>query len=106
MTPDEEGKPSKAALFVEMVGDVMGRSMAHSIMASLGSEKGKVARLANSFVEEGQTAQNPLLRLLSGGRRGKGAGLASLVELLVPMLANKLQSPSSGNGDWVSKIGK
>lgn len=90
-TPPGEGQPHKAAQVLGSLGEVVGRSAAQSIMASLSADRSHVARAANSAVDEITAAQNPLMGLLSGGKRGKASAVAQLAGLLGPML-------SGGNG--------
>lgn len=91
----EEGKPSKFAEVLDAAGSVVGSAAARSIMASLNAGKSHAVRLANGMVDEVEAQQNPLLGLLGGSKRGKGAGLAQLVQLLGPMLARG----GGGSGD-------
>jgi len=87
LDPQPEGKPSKFAEFLDAGGSVVGSAAARSIMASLGAERSHTARAANGLVDEIEGAQNPILGLLSGGKRGKGAAIAKLAQMLLPMLA-------------------
>jgi len=86
-TPEAEGEPHKAAKAVAAMGEVVGAAAARSIMASLSADRSHVARAANGAAEELQAVQNPVLGLLTGGRRGKGAALRQLAAALGPMLA-------------------
>lgn len=97
VTPPAEGQPHKLAQLISAAGEVIGASAARSIMASLNADKSHVARVANGLVDEAQGAANPLLGLLAGGKRGKGAAMARLVEMIGPMLAG--QSHGSNGGE-------
>jgi len=97
-TPEAEGEPHKAAKAVAAMGEVVGAAAARSIMASLSADRSHVARAANGAVDELQAVQNPVLGLLTGGRRGKGAALRQLAAALGPMLAGGATSGPSGNG--------
>jgi hypothetical protein len=82
----EGGKPSKMAEVLDAGGTVIGLAAARSIMGALSAEKSHTARAANGMTDEIIGGQNPILGLLSGGKRGKGAALARLAEVLGPML--------------------
>lgn len=96
-TSDKE--PSKLAALVDAMGTVVGSAAARSIMASLSASNSQVARVANGLSDELQGAQNPIMALLSGGKRGKGAAVARLTQLLLPMLGNKNGGGKAGNTD-------
>lgn len=81
-TQPEPDKPSKFALLIHEAGTVIGSAAARSIMASLQADNSHVARVANGLSDELQAKQNPLVGLLAGGKRGKGAALMRLAELL------------------------
>lgn len=83
----EEGKPSKLAELLYTAGQVVGQSAANSIMRSLDSDKGHIARVANGVADGIEGSQNPILGLLSGGKRGKGAAVKRLGELLMGMFS-------------------
>lgn len=94
-----EGEPSKAAMLIDKAGQVIGSAAARSIMASLQVEKSHVARVANGISDEIKGAQNPILGLLAGGKRGKGAAVMQLAGLLQGILSPGGKGlPSSGNG--------
>lgn len=94
-----ENQPSKAALLIDKAGSIIGAAAARSIMSSINSEKSHVARVANGVADELQGAQNPILGLLAGGKRGKGAAVMQLAGMLQGILApsGKVDS-SSDNG--------
>jgi len=98
----EEGMPSKLALAADAIGATVGASAAKALMRSLKVENSHVARVANGLAEEVQAEQNPLLGLLAGGARGKGAAVMKLAGLLGPMLAGRGSSStdtgSNGHG--------
>lgn len=90
----EAGKPSKLAVTLDAAGAVIGSAAARSLMASLKQDASAQAHVANGMVETLQAQQNPVLGLLAGGKRGKGAAVMRLAELLGPMLAGA----GKGNG--------
>lgn len=92
-------KPSKLAEVVGAVGEVVGRTAAQSIMASLSAGQSHVARAANSMADEVQGAQNPILGLLTGGKRGKGAAIAKLAQVLGPAIFGGAAGAGAGTGD-------
>jgi len=93
----EEGKPSKLALAADAVGETVGAAAAKALMRSLKVDNSHVARVANGLSDEVQAEQNPLLGLLAGGARGKGAAVMKLAGLLGPMLAGRGSSgPDTG----------
>jgi hypothetical protein len=99
LDPGPDGKPSQFAEVLDVGGSIIGAAAARSIMASLMAERSHTARAANGLSDEIQGAQNPILGLLTGGKRGKGAALAKLAQVLGPMLAgagNNHHSDSAG----------
>lgn len=99
----EAGKPSKAAELVDMIGAVIGSAAARSIMSSLKADDSHAAAAANKIADGIQAQQNPLLGLLTGGKRGKGAAVARLAEMLGGMLVGpggtQLPFPTNGGSD-------
>lgn len=83
-----EGQPHKLSQAVEAMGAVVGSAAARSIMASINADASHVARAANIASDGLEGARNPLLGLLAGGKRGKGAAVLRLAELLGPMLGS------------------
>lgn len=96
----EPGKPSKLAETTAAVGAVIGQAAAQSIMASLNAERSHLARVANGAADELQGQQNPLVALLAGGRRGKGAAVLRLAEMLGGMVGRN-HNGSSTDGESV-----
>lgn len=95
----KEGQPSKLAVMVDAMGAVVGSSAARSLRASLQQEASSVAQVANGAADQLQAQANPLLGILAGGKRGKGAALMRLAEMLGPaFLGNK----HNGDGGGVS----
>lgn len=92
--PQGEGKPSKAAEVLDAMGAVVGAAAARTIMSSLAADASHTARAANTLSDIAQGQSNPVLGLLTGGKRGKGAALARLAEIIGPML-----SQNQGNHD-------
>ena len=84
--PPEEGKPSQVALVMQEAGTVIGQAAARSIMATFGAEASHEARVANGASEVLEAQANPLMSFLAGGRRGKGAALQRLTQLVMPLL--------------------
>jgi len=97
LDPGPDGKPSQFAEVLDVGGSIIGAAAARSIMASLMAEKSHTARAANGLSDEIQGAQNPILGLLAGGKRGKGAALAKLAQVLGPMLAGAGNNHHSDN---------
>lgn len=108
LVPEAEGQPHKLAQLVAAMGEVIGSSAARSIMASLSADKSHVARVANGMTDELQGVQNPLVGLLAGGRRGRGAAVARLTQMLGAMFNNlggQSNSPgSNGHSDVADRI--
>lgn len=98
MEPTEDGKMSKFGELLDAAGSVIGRAAAHSIMGALSSQDGKAARLANDLSANVEAKQNPIMALLAGGKRGKGAAVMRLAELLGPMLSRSGGSGSNHTG--------
>jgi hypothetical protein len=92
----DEGQPHKLAQAIDAAGAVVGSAAARSIMASLGADASHAARAANGAADVMQAQQNPLLSLLAGGKRGKGAAVMRLAEMLGPMLSGA--GNHNGNG--------
>jgi hypothetical protein len=93
----EADKPSKLAVLVDSVGAVIGSAAARSLMASVKQQSSSVAQVANGLSDQAQAQINPLAALVSGGKRGKGAALLRLAEIIGPMLSK--QSGSNGSGE-------
>lgn len=93
--PDQ---PSKLALFIDAVGQTLGSAAARSLVASFNADKSHVARVANGLTDQIQAEQNPLLALVAGRAKGKGAALAKLVGVLGPMLTGG-GAPGAGPGN-------
>lgn len=92
----DEGKPSKLAELVDMIGAVIGSAAARSIMATLNADQSHAARAANTLADGIQAQQNPLLGLLTGSKRGKGAAVARLAQLLGGMFTGSGSGPATG----------
>jgi hypothetical protein len=88
----EAGKPSKLALALEAAGAVVGSAAARSIMGNLKQDASSMAKVANGVSDELSGRANPIMGLLTGGKRGKGAAVMRLAEMLGPMFGAK------GNG--------
>lgn len=96
----EDGKPSKLALILDSAGAVVGAAAARSIMASMKQQASSVAEVANGISDQIGAQQNPALALLTGGKRGKGAALIRLAEMLGPLFKN-----GNGASGGTSEIG-
>jgi hypothetical protein len=96
----EPDKPSKLAVLVDSVGAVIGSAAARSLMASMKQGSSSVAQVANGLSDQVQAQINPLAALVSGGKRGKGAALLRLAEIIGPMISK--QSGSNGGGESVT----
>jgi len=97
--PGPDNTASKLASTVDMVGAVVGSAAARSIMAHLKQENAAVANVANGISDRIQGQTNPLMALLSGGKRGKGAAVQRLTEMLMPLFAGGLGGGGgAGNG--------
>lgn len=96
---DEKGNPSpsKLAVLMDSLGAVVGAAAARTIMASLRVDNSHVARVANGLADEVQGASNPILGLLMGGKRGKGAAVMRLAEIMQSVLAG-------GNGTGSAEV--
>jgi hypothetical protein len=88
------GLPSKAAETVSLCGEIIGRSAAKSIKQSFTQESTALTQVTNGIVEPIEAQANPLITLMTGGRRGKNAAIFRLAQILGPMLGNK----GGGNG--------
>jgi hypothetical protein len=95
-------KPSKLALFIEAAGSTVGSAAARSIMATLSASDSHAARAANAAVDGLQAQQNPIIALLTGAKRGKGAAVMRLAEMLGPLLGGK----GNGAGDGAEYTGR
>ena len=99
-----EGQPHKLSQVVEAMGVVVGSAAARSIMASLNADASHAARAANIASDGIEAARNPLLGLLSGGKRGKGAAVLRLAELLGPMLGSAGVKGEANNHSIADRI--
>jgi hypothetical protein len=95
--PQGEGKLSKLAELMDLGGTVIGAAAAREIMMSLNADKGHALKAGNQIADGLEASANPLLGMLRGGKRGKGAALARLAEMLGPMLASQFNAGGNGN---------
>jgi hypothetical protein len=95
-SPDPK-TPSKLALIVHQLGLVIGSSAAQSLRASLSQESSALTHVANGAIDQLQGQQNPILALLSGGKRGKGSAIIKLAGMLQGMLGSNNHG-GSGQG--------
>jgi hypothetical protein len=91
---DKDGKPqaSQLADMLQVMGAVVGQSVAESFMARANADQSHVARQANLFSDELQGTANPLMGLAFGGKRGKMAAVKQLGMMLQGVFKN------NGNG--------
>jgi len=101
-----EGKPSKLAELLDVGGAVIGSAAARSIIAALGAQESHAARAANGLTDEIQGGQNPIMGLLSGGKRGKGAAMARLAQIIGPMLQGNHDNSGTAGGSVRDRIGR
>lgn len=101
---ENQDKPSKLAEMLAAAGEVIGAAAARSILATVNADKSHVARVANGVVDELQGQQNPLMGLLAGGKRGRGAAIQRLGQMLLPMLGGNNQG--AGGNDQGSIRGR
>lgn len=97
VSPPESGKPSPLAEILDNVGAVVGSAAARNIMKSLGGAEGRAGVQAEAISGQLQAQQNPLVGLLSGGKRGKGAAIMRLAELLGPLLTQRGRDGDNGD---------
>jgi len=90
-------KPSKLAELADAAGTVIGSAAARSLMATMSQQQSALAHVANGAADTLQGQQNPILGLLQGGKRGKGAAVLRLAQMLGPMLGG-LGGKSGSNG--------
>ncbi len=86
---ENKDQPSKLAMMLDGMGAVIGSAAARSLMASLKQSTSAPAQVANSASDQLLAQANPLLAILTAGKRGKGAAVLRLAEMLGPMFANK-----------------
>jgi hypothetical protein len=94
MKPGENNTLSQFGQVMDAVGSVVGSAAARSIMASLSQVKSSEAQVANGISSQIEAHQNPIMALLTGGKRGQGAAVRRLAELFGGMLNQR----NSGNG--------
>jgi hypothetical protein len=99
--PASPTEASKMAALLDAAGAIIGGAAARSIMGSLGQRDSSVAKAANGAADEIEATQNPLMGLLGKSKRGRGAAVARLGQLLLPMLSN-----IGGNGKANDRMGK
>lgn len=91
-------KPSKLAELADAAGTVIGSAAARSIMATVSQSQSAIAHVANGAADQLQGQTNPILGLLQGGKRGKGAAVLRLAQMLGPMLGGLGGGKSGSNG--------
>jgi hypothetical protein len=103
--PDDQ--PSKLAVMLDATGSVIGSAAARSLMASLKQVQSSNAQVANGLSDQLQAEANPILGLLTSGKRGKGAAMMRLASLLGPLLTGKggtTGNHGSGSGQGQFKL--
>jgi hypothetical protein len=102
LAPPAEGQPSKFAIAIDSAGTIIGSAAAKSLMATMAQSNSAVANVANGITGQIEAERNPLKTLVSGGKRGRGAALTRLAEMLMPMLLSGRNggspTPSNHNG--------
>ena len=93
-----ENQPSELAKVVSALGEVIGGSAARVIAASFGAGESQLARQANKASDLLEAQVNPIMALLTGNKRGKGAALARLGEVLNSWLNKGGPTTPSDNG--------
>lgn len=96
VTAPAPDQPSKLAQLLDLAGSVVGSAAARSIMASLAADKSHAVRVANSASDELEAQQNPIMSILAGTKRGRGAGLLRLAGLLGGILGTGTGPAGSG----------
>ena len=91
---ENKDQPSKLALMLDGMGAVIGSAAARSLMNSVKQNASSTAQVANGISEPMLAQQNPLLAMLTTGKRGKGAAVMRLAEMLGGMLGKP-----AGNGN-------
>jgi hypothetical protein len=102
VAPGPDKTPSQLSQMISSAGGVIGTAAAHSIMYTLAARDGQAGKVASGLADELQAKSNPIYGLLSGGKRGKGAAVNRLAEILGPMLAPML-SGKNGEGERVTR---
>lgn len=97
--PGPDGKPSKLADMLAMMGAVVGSSAARSLRAALQQQQSAVAQVANGAADELQGMDNPLVGLLTGGRRGKNAAVQRLGAMLMQMFGRSVAGAGNGQNE-------
>jgi hypothetical protein len=89
MQGDNKDQPSKLAMMLDGMGAVIGSAAARSLMASLKQSASAPAQVAGGVSDQLMAQGNPILAMLTAGKRGKGAAVLKLAEMLGPMFASK-----------------
>lgn len=98
---ENHDQPSKLALMLDSMGAVVGSAAARSLMNSMKQSTSAVANVANGIADPLLAQQNPLLAMLTTGKRGKGAAVLRLAEMLGGVFAkphdNGNSAPNGGS---------
>lgn len=98
---DNKDQPSKLAMMLDGMGAVIGSAAARSLMASLKQSTSAPAQVAGSVSDQLMAQGNPLLAMLTAGKRGKGAAVLKLAEMLGGMMGkpsdNGNSAPTGGS---------
>lgn len=92
---ENHDQPSKLALMLDGMGTVVGSAAARSLLSSLKQTTSAQAHVANGVSDQLLAQSNPLLAMLTAGKRGKGAAVMRLAEMLGPMLSGVTKSNGS-----------
>jgi hypothetical protein len=106
LVPPAPDQPHKLAEAVNQVGLIIGSAAARSLLASVKQDASSVAQVANGISDGVEAQHNPLKALISGGKRGKGAALLRLAELIGPMISHPggNRQPDNGASSVASRI--
>jgi len=98
---ENKDQPSKLAMMLDGMGAVIGSAAARSLLNSLKQPASADAHVANGITDQLQAQANPLLALLTAGKRGKGAAMLRLADMLGGMFGkpsdNGNSSPLGGS---------
>jgi hypothetical protein len=93
--PTPDGKASKVALYAEALGECVGSSAARSLVRTAQQLKSSESVVVNGIQAKLEAEDNPIMDLLTGSRRGKGAAF----ERLVGMASKYFTQHKSNGGD-------
>jgi hypothetical protein len=106
VAPQGDGKASKLGDLLANAGLIVGQAAANTIMSNLNASNGHAVRAANDIAGAIDGQSSPLagvLGLLKGGRRGKGAAIGRLAEILGPMLGGGSAAGGNGSAEYIGR---